>query len=120
MYRNVKYFIQLTSILAVFTVLQASAQENIEFGVKGGYVRAAIKSKIKESNGLNHSGFTFGGYARIPVIKQFSFQPELLFTLRGDVYEREDVTVAPFMIFNDLMLKDSPIGYMVDWTLKSN
>lgn len=109
------YILYLIVFLFSFS---SQAQNRIEFGVKGGYTLSAIRSTDRESNSIDYSGFTLGGYTKIPITEHLSFQPEILFTLRGDVYTEEDA--FPFVLLGSNILKDSPSLYYAEWEMKSN
>lgn len=93
-----KFSIQLICILVVLSTFKTQAQNRFEFGIKGGYVMSSVVQKNKDYRLFGHSGFTIGGYSKIPLSssKKVYFQPELLFSLRGDVLKEKDALINGF------------------------
>lgn len=93
-----KIFIPLVSLFLSLYTFKTQAQNRFEFGVKGGYVMSSVIQKNKDYRLFGHSGYIIGGFAKIPLSssKKVYFQPELLFSLRGDVLKEKDALINGF------------------------
>ena len=97
----------LLSIITLSSISFLSAQE-IKFGAKAGLNLSTVKYEVPEVslNGFDAAGeeqdnqfkvgFHVGGFAEFVISDQFSFQPELLFSLQGSKLERNDIEEQNF------------------------
>ena len=67
--------------LLLVSVLKVSAQNKIEYGVKGGASFSGFRSG--ETTLTSKIGFNFGGFAELKLTERFGLQPEILFTRCG-------------------------------------
>ena len=65
----------------------SSSQRSI--GIKGGLNFASLSGEDVDDFD-SKTGFIFGGFATYPINEQFSFQPEVMFTMKGAKYEYSD------------------------------
>ena len=77
------------SMSFIFSAVQAQEQQTSaesalspKFGIKGGLNLTNFSSEDFSDNHLK-AGFNVGFFSKIPVTRGFSFQPELLYTLKG-------------------------------------
>jgi Outer membrane protein beta-barrel domain len=75
-----KYFALLAFIVLPF--LDAQAQGDFKFGIKGGVNFANLSSSDAHENKVL-TGINFGVFTKLPISKFFAIQPELYFTSKG-------------------------------------
>jgi hypothetical protein len=75
-------------VLMVAVASYAAVQAQVSYGAKGGFNISNVRGSDVSGNKAK-LGIHFGGYVAIPVTKEFSVQPELVFSTQGDkVIER--------------------------------
>lgn len=82
-------------ICALFVSVTVMAQtEKVKLGVKAGLNISSLTFDESELNSSTKTGFTAGIMAEIPLAKNFSLQPELLYSQQGTKisFEDQDVT----------------------------
>jgi len=74
----------LTASTAFGQQQQTSAEPNLKakFGIKGGFDLTTLYSSDVSTNHMK-AGFDAGVFAKLPVTRGFSIQPELLYSLKG-------------------------------------
>lgn len=77
------------SFLLLVLVAVISSHAQIRFGAKAGLNISSIVGKDVEGYG-SKAGFFLGGVVNIPVLEQFSIQPEALISLQGAKWEDYD------------------------------
>jgi len=77
------------TLLAAGMTVSAQEQQTVtedapkaKFGIKGGYNLTTLYSSDVSTDHMK-SGFNAGVYAKLPVTKGFSIQPEVLYSLKG-------------------------------------
>lgn len=74
--------------LLVLVVFSFRAQAQIEFGAKGGLNITNIVGKDVAYK--SKAGIHIGGFAGIPLTKQFTLQPELVYSTQGGKWDSKD------------------------------
>ena len=74
--------------LLVLVVLSLGAQAQIEIGAKGGLNISNIVGK--DAAYKSRTGVHIGGFAGIPLTKQLSLQPELVYSSQGGKWDGKD------------------------------
>lgn len=89
-----------------FTILLSVSLAGTNAQVKPGYIFAMNLSTLTlETNGIDADpdispGVRFGGFLEIPLIKNFTFQPQFLFSAKGSTYNLDngDMSLSPVYI----------------------
>jgi len=89
-----------------FTILLSVSLACTNAQVKPGYIFGMNLSTLTiETNGIDADpdispGVRFGGFLEIPVIKNFTFQPQFLFSAKGSTYNLDngDMSLSPVYI----------------------
>jgi hypothetical protein len=80
-----KFFLRVSFAVTLFAISFSlvSAQETsmMRFGVKGGVNVSTLFTEDADSKGL--IGFNLGVFAKFPIVKEISVQPELYYTTKG-------------------------------------
>ncbi|HLZ87607.1 MAG TPA: porin family protein [Puia sp.] len=85
---DLRVFLLGTALLLATTLLgqqqQTSTESNLKakFGIKGGFDLTTLYSSDVSTNHMK-PGFDAGVFAKLPVTRGFSIQPELLYSLKG-------------------------------------
>lgn len=69
-------------LLVAVSSFAAAATAQVSYGAKGGLALTNARGADVDGNKAK-IGFYLGGYAAIPVTKQFSIQPELVYSIQG-------------------------------------
>jgi hypothetical protein len=77
-----------------FGVTVMAQNQKVKLGVKAGLNLASLNFDESELNSSNKTGFTAGFMVEIPMAKNFSFQPELLYSQQGSETSFSDKDVA--------------------------
>jgi len=84
------------TVIVLFGLTNVKAQEEVQFGVKGGVNFSTINSDNFDSF-ESKTCMHFGVVAEIPISANFSFQPEILYSCQGADYSEDysefDITV---------------------------
>lgn len=85
--------------------------EKVKVGVKAGLNLAALTFDESELNSSNKTGFTAGVMVEVPLSKNFSLQPELLYSQQGTKisFSDPDVTNSQFKSTIDLNYLNIPV-----------
>ncbi len=85
--------------------------EKVKVGVKAGLNLAALTFDESELNSSNKTGFTAGVMVEVPLAKNFSLQPELLYSQQGTKisFSDPDVTNSQFKSTIDLNYLNIPV-----------
>lgn len=85
--------------------------EKVKVGVKAGLNLAALTFDESELNSSNKTGFTAGVMVEVPLTKNFSLQPELLYSQQGTKisFSDPDVTNSQFKSTIDLNYLNIPV-----------
>lgn len=85
--------------------------EKVKVGVKAGLNLAALTFDESELNSSNKTGFTAGVMIEVPLAKNFSLQPELLYSQQGTKisFSDPDVTNSQFKSTIDLNYLNIPV-----------
>jgi hypothetical protein len=89
-----------------FTVLLSVSLAGTNAQVKPGYIFGMNLSTLTlETNGIDADpeltpGVRFGGFLEIPVMRNFTFQPQFLFSAKGSTYNLDngDMSLSPVYI----------------------
>jgi hypothetical protein len=89
-----------------FTVLLSVSLAAANAQIKPGYIFGAnlstfvLKSDISNAEPGTSIGVHFGGFLEIPVIHNFAFQPQFLFSAKGSTYSvaNGDISLSPVYI----------------------
>lgn len=111
----------VASVLAVFSFMQAGAQQ-ANFGLKAGY----NSSSVQISDGADYdskSGFHAGGFVHIHISEHFAVQPELVFSMQGGKINDDNKlnlnyinvpVLAQYMVNDGFRLQTGPqVGFLV-------
>ncbi|MDP5199103.1 porin family protein [Flavobacterium sp. DG2-3] len=82
-------------LCALFLSGAAIAQDQkVKLGIKAGLNMANLSVDESELNSSDKTGFTAGLMVEIPLAKQFSVQPELLYSQQGSKFSYSDAEVS--------------------------
>nr|WP_082586787.1 porin family protein [Flavobacterium sp. Root935] len=103
-----KYMLICTLFLGVTVMAQT---EKVKLGVKAGLNLANLTFDENELNSSSKTGFTAGLMVEIPVAKNFSIQPELLYSQQGTKisFSDQDVTNSNYKSTIDLNYLNIPV-----------
>lgn len=71
----------LLILLSIMSLVKIQAQENLQFGIKGG--ANLYRLNFKEFGTDSRTDFHLGLLAEIPLSKEFAFQPEIVYSSQG-------------------------------------
>ncbi|UTN06120.1 PorT family protein [Flavobacterium bizetiae] len=97
---------------ALFLSVTVMAQtEKVKLGVKAGLNLSSLSFDESELNSSNKTGFTAGIMVEIPLAKNFSLQPELLYSQQGtkSSFSDSDVTNSHYKSTIDLNYLNIPV-----------
>ena len=89
-----KKLLIITAIF-LFGFTSVKAQEEVQFGVKGGLNLSTISTDSDFISFDSKACIQFGIVAEIPISESFSFQPEILYDCLGADYEFDDIFDLP-------------------------
>ena len=89
-----------------FTVLLSVSLAVTDAQIKPGYIFGAnLSTLILKTDSINADpetslGVHFGGFLEIPVIRNFTFQPQFLFSAKGSTFNLDngDISLSPVYI----------------------
>lgn len=98
-----KKYMLLTAALFLSVTLMAQT-DKVKLGVKAGLNLSSLSFDESELNSSNKTGFTAGIMVEIPLAKNFSLQPELLYSQQGSKssFYDQDVTNSNYKSTIDL------------------
>lgn len=99
-------------ICTLFLGVTVMAQtEKVKLGVKAGLNLSSLTFDESELNSSNKTGFTAGVMVEIPIAKNFSLQPELLYSEQGSKssFSDADVTNSHYKSTIDLNYLNIPV-----------
>lgn len=98
----------LFAVVAVFGLFNVNAQET-SFGVLGGL---SIHSAKAEAGGFSattsETGFHIGGFAQIGISEEFSVQPELTYSIAGDLAMFSLNAIAKYNVSEEFNIQLGP------------
>ncbi len=94
-----------------FGVIVMAQNQKVKLGVKAGLNLASLNFDESELNSSNKTGFTAGFMVEIPMAKNFSLQPELLYSQQGSKtsFSDKDVTNSHYKSTIDLNYLNIPV-----------
>ncbi|OIV39775.1 porin family protein [Flavobacterium johnsoniae] len=104
-----KYILMCCTLFFGMTI--TAQTEKVKVGVKAGLNLAALTFDESELNSSNKTGFTAGVMIEVPLAKNFSLQPELLYSQQGTKisFSDPDVTNSQFKSTIDLNYLNIPV-----------
>lgn len=105
-----KKYMLLTAALFLSVTLMAQT-DKVKLGVKAGLNLSSLSFDESELNSSNKTGFTAGIMVEIPLAKNFSLQPELLYSQQGSKssFSDQDVTNSNYKSTIDLNYLNIPV-----------
>ncbi|WP_394774751.1 porin family protein [Flavobacterium sp.] len=104
-----KYMLIIGALFLGVTVMAQT--EKIKLGVKAGLNLASLTFDERELHSSNKAGFTAGIMVEIPIVKNFSLQPEVLYSQQGSKssFSDNDVTNSHYKSTIDLNYLNIPV-----------
>lgn len=104
-----KYMLLIATLFLSVTLMAQT--DKIKLGVKAGLNLSSLSFDESELNSSNKTGFTAGIMVEIPLAKNFSLQPELLYSEQGSKssFSDQDVTNSNYKSTIDLNYLNIPV-----------
>lgn len=104
-----KYMLLIAALFLSVTLMAQT--DKVKLGVKAGLNLSSLSFDESELNSSNKTGFTAGIMVEIPLAKNFSLQPELLYSQQGSKssFSDQDVTNSNYKSTIDLNYLNIPV-----------